>query len=778
MVSGIITDILTQKENDWGRYKIEGADGKEFLAVGVIESASIGMTISIEGYEEVNQYGRQFKVTNVLQADADSLAGVRRFFYDGYVKGIGKTKADALIRAFGKDAIYMFETEEGRKELTTVKGISEKTIERALPSYENAKPYREILLFLNGVGTKHQVEAIYNKYQDKTLKILKKNPYQLQLDIDGFGFKKVDALALSSGIKPDSIFRVMAAIKFILETEEKMHGHCFLEVTEIKTLASELLVPTPKFDDITEKVANNALANYPENKEKLIKAHDPSAETLIILSRTYESRKLMKEVIEEALIKAFKEEYLVNDNGRVYTSKMATVEDAVVKHVLDLKNSNPVRFVEPAVIESAIKRVEERKSKEGGFTFKVTDEQRKAVYMGCMNRISIISGGPGRGKTAIIEIVAEAFLSAGKYNKKDIIMLAPTGRAAQRITESTGYSAMTAHRAIASTKGGEDAPKNKTVVVDESSMVDIYLMKQILDYAKDCNLILVGDVYQIASVGPGKVLKDLIDSGVVPCILLEKGHRNTGSIAKNSAMINSGLSLEHYVYDEHFIYTPATTENILNVMVSDYVQKVKEYGITNVMLCAAMRERGPVAVKTLNKTLQEIFTKGKAEAKFGENGIFREGDRVMQTVNDYNFVKIVDGKQVSGVFNGERGTVVKVLPDADNESYKITVLFDDGSIGGYTKYSVNELTLAYATTLHKCQGSEASCMMMAYTFGDYMLLNRSLFYTGETRAKKEFRFYGEEKYQYGKMQSAFDWAVKKIDDQKRNTGLKDKLLGC
>ena len=194
------------------------------------------------------------------------------------------------------------------------------------------------------------------------------------------------------------------------------------------------------------------------------------------------------------------------------------------------------------------------------------------------------------------------------------------------------------------------------------------------------------------------------------------------------------------------------------------------------MLCAAMKDRGYVAVNKLNKILQDKLTKGNKEAIFG-NRVFRLGDRVMQIKNDYDFIKLDANKnKIYGVFNGERGTIAKIDYDDENRTYKMVVRFDDDTYGGYSKVSVENLTLAYATTLHKCQGSEAKCMMMAYTFGDYMLLNRSLFYTGETRAKKEFRFYGEEKFMHGKNVSAFDIAVGKIDDIKRNTGLKERII--
>lgn len=781
MIVGQIKKILTQKDNDWGRYQIECA-GEDILAVGVIPGVSIGMTVTLEGSEVTNQYGKQFKISSVLATQADDLSGARRFLADGYIKGIGATKAEAILRAFGKDSVDLFDTEEGRKLLTTVKGISHATIIRAMPSYEQNKKYKDIVVFLNGCGTKNQVESIYKKYGSKSIKVLSDNPYRLQMDLTGFGFTKADSIALASGIKTDSIYRIMAGVKYIVEDSSSTSGHCYLPYEEIKAKVVNLLVPAPKCEDITEKVVENALANWPENKEKLIKAHDPMAETINKINQTAETRKLIIKSLPDAVNKAIEEEYLINENGCIYTRQMYETEVAAAKMIVSMCKKDPVRLVTGKTLETAIRSVEERKTallkEEGNDTiFTATEEQIKAASLGVMNRLSIISGGPGRGKTAISEIVALAFLLAGnRYDPEDIIMLAPTGRAAQRITESTGYAAMTIHRAVLSVRNKADLPKGKLVLCDEFSMADIYLLLSVLKYAKDCNLVLVGDVDQIASVGPGKVLRDMIDCGKIPCILLKQGHRNSGTIAKNSELINAGMKINKYSYDEHFKYIPCTVDNIAENMVNDYLKKVNIYGIKNVMLCCAMRERGVVSVNKLNLRLQEIFTKGKEEAVFPDGRKFRVGDRVMQIKNDYGFVVLRNGEMSEGIFNGERGSIIRITYDEDMESYKITVMFDDGSLGGYTKNTIMNLTLAYATTLHKCQGSEAACMMMSYTFGDYILLNRSLFYTGETRAKKEFCFYGEEKYQYGKILSAFDIAVGKTDDAKRYTMLAQRII--
>ena len=790
MLNGTITQILTQKENDWGRYRVNCIDGRKLLCVGVIPEASVGMTVSLDGAEEDNKYGHQFKISSVLTTEADENAGVRRFLTDGYIKGIGSVKAEAIIRMFGRTSVDLFETQEGRKKLSLAKGISDKIIEKAMPSYEENKKFKDIVLFLNGTGTKAQVEKIYENYGDKALSVLKKNPYRLQMDLEGFGFKKADRLALASGMKPDSKERIMAGIKFVIEEAESKNGDCYLTMDEVYGRVAEELVPmiTPSAlknrDDaktLTKTILENATKDWPKSREKFIERHSPSMETVDQLSEVMHSREIINSGIFEALSAAIEEGTLINSDGHIYTKKMFEIEGRTAEMIAKMVQSHPVRFIKKETIEKAIKTVEERKSKEllaqgRPGMFSVTDEQRNAVYVGLMNRISIISGGPGRGKTAISEIIAEGFLMSGRrYDKSDIIMLAPTGRAAQRITESTGYSAMTAHRAVLSAKSSGVYPSGKLILCDETSMVDIYLAEQILYYARNCNLVLVGDVDQIASVGPGRVLSDMIQSKTVPSILLKQGHRNTGSIANNSVLINEGMKIDRYTYDEHFVYVPCTPENIQDMMIKDYVKKVEEYGVRDVLLCSAMRERGLVCVNSLNRRLQQVFTEGRPEATFGEGRVFRIGDRVMQTKNDYNFVKLMGHERIEGVFNGEKGTVVKILPDPENESYKLVIQFDDGSLGGYTKASAPNLVLAYATTLHKCQGSEAACMIMGYTFGDYILMNRSLFYTGETRAKKEFRFYGEEKWKYGKMLSAFDVAVSKTDDSRRHTALSERI---
>ncbi len=793
ILNGEIKKIMFQNEGDWGRFILKDTLGREDLVTGVIPQVFIGMKIKLKTREVNDQYGHQYKIEEIIEAEEDDCAGIKKFLTDGYISGIGYIKAMDIVSKYGKKSLDLFETEEGHKKLLKIKGIGEKTLKKILDSYEENKKYKDIVIFLNGAGTFNEIKKIYKKYDKDATKILFENPYVLQMDLDGFGFAKTDKIALGSGIKYNSLYRIMAGIKYLLD-EARNDGHCYLTRKEIEDNIGRLLCPISKFYDVTDKVAENTLKNWEENKEKLIKNYGPSTETIEALSRINDARKSIVELYEKAIQMALENGDFVEYDNCIYTKKMYETEKTVADMIVKMLYLSPITENSDAVIEKAIATVEKRKNdlyqKENkDKIFEITDEQKQAIRLGINNRISIISGGPGRGKTTISEAIVEAFLLSGNRTKEDVIMLAPTGKAAKRISESTGYKAKTIHRAILQ----KDFPQNTLVIVDECSMIDIKLMKMLLDYAKDCQLVMLGDVYQIASVGPGKVLKDLIDSNTVPCIILKKGHRNSGNIANNAEKINAGIKKKNYIYGNNFVYTPykavgtnekldetileyygnvhKDTKNLVDIIVNDYIKKTNEYGIKNVMLCTAKKESGNTSVKTLNTIIQDRMTKGKPEVRYGSK-LFRVGDRVMQTKNFYDFViKNSDGNLVTGIFNGDVGTVVKIIKD--DEDQKMVVMLDDGSMCGFTTNTVASLELAYAQTVHKCQGSEADCVLMVYTFGDFILLNRSLYYTGETRAKKEFRFYGEERYMHGGWVSAFDIAVNHVDDLKRYTNLKN-----
>ncbi len=700
-----------------------------------------------------------------------------------------------LVDSFGDKVFETIESESGRELICTLKGFGPKLIQNVLPSYEEAKKFKDIYIFLNGVGTKNQINKIYEKYGKDSLNVIKKNPYRLIMDIDGFGFLKIDTLALASGVKPDSMFRMMAAAKHVLE-EAQGDGNCYLPIETLKELAVLKMAPVPTFKDLSSKVADNAVnsADWLKAKEALIKEHNPSYETLSKLADIHGTRKLLAERFPDAVAQAITEKTLYNDDGCIYTPAMYSHETQAANLIKEMCSKKTVRYISKENIDGCIAEMEKAKTEENFRNgkhehFEISPEQRKAVYLGLMNRLSIISGGPGRGKTTIVQAIASTFIKSGRSKSNDdVLVLAPTGRAAQRVTESTGYPASTVHRAIYKVqkradkgvsfipKSEEERPKDILIICDESSMLDIKLAKDLLAYASDCNLIFVGDADQIPSVGPGRVLRDMLAAGTVPGILLKEGHRNSGSIAHNADLINAGQKISHYCYDEHFVYTATNADNMLEDIAKDYLEKIKEYGIENVLLCTPMRDRGSAAVNKLNKYMQEKLTYSNPFVKCSDAKTLHTGDRVMQTRNNYEMIaRDKNGNIKEGIFNGEKGTIIDILNGEDASLAVIKVLFDDGSVAIYESGDFGDIVLAYATTLHKCQGSEAACAMICMSYGDYMLMNKELFYTGVTRAKKECRLYGEEQERYGHMLSAFDMAVKKTDSVQRYTKLAERL---
>lgn len=783
---GKIVKILTQKDDDWGRYRVEDVSGAQKLAVGVIPGAVLDMYVELDGEDKTTKWGEQFQIDDVIDQKVPEGAGVKSFLCN-FVTGIGPVKADRIVDLFGTECLKLFETAAGKKKLIESKCFSPVTIRPAVSSYEKYKEYIPLVLFFGGSATKDQLTKLKNKYGSikNVEKKLNDDPYVICDEVKGFGFLKTDKLVLSRGkTKATSPSRVKSGMTYVLNQAASNDGDCFLYYDELKKRSLELLGRMPKLEDVTPIVAEHAAEIWEDGgKEKLIKNHNPLQETIDKIQETIETRKYLYDCFKEVFDEAIAEGRLINENGEIYTKAMRNNEEAVAANFGTMAEEAPTFAISRAKIDKAIAEVEKEKSEGEPEPFYFEEEQKQAVYNGLTHRISIMTGGPGTGKTTTIETIVRGFLLAGGKHSQ-VIMLAPTGRAAQRIKEQTGYEASTIHRQIYQYIDGEqilreETPSGCLFICDEFSMVDIRLARDLSRYVRDSNLVIVGDVDQIASVGPGKVLKDLISSEVIPTSFLKLGHRNVGSIAKNAHMINTGMFIKDYIYDEHFHYKGTKNKEDLPIMViNDYIRNVNKYGIREVMLATAMKDRGPCCVNKLNKELQSIFT-GKNDRVVISGRTYALGDRVMQIKNDYKFVRVPAGdnkKPITGVFNGEKGIVVKVI-HKDRTPFsedRLIVKFDDGTFGGYSKDNIKNLVLAYATTVHKCQGSEAKCMMMTYSFSDYMLLKRSLFYTGETRAKEEFYFYGEEK-PWGEHGSAFDVAVQKLEDKERNTGLKRRL---
>ena len=779
IITGTVTDIGVYKDDDWAVFTLEDKVGREYQCTGTIPGMSVNTKLTFEGEETMSRYGCQIKVTDILSEENDGLAGMRALL--SMMKGIGPSTAANITDAFGDKSLDIIK-EGNTLLLSGVKGMGRKRADTAIRSYrakkESVSRVERLTLFLNGSATENQIRLIIDSFKDDSIRKIKKNPYCLT-EIKGFGFRKADYIALhaDTGIRQDSVKRITAGISHVISEAADRDGDCYLMRDDIRERTAAMLVPAPRHKGIKASDAEAALTDWDKAREKFIEKNDPPAEVLSAFDIAAENRDSINRCLTDALDRGISEGTLIDVSGRIYTKEMYDTERGVADMLLGMAGSAPVKTVSPGRIKDAVNTVTEQKNRglpDGAARFEITEEQMDAVMLGLNHRLSVISGGPGRGKTAITAIISRAF------GPEDVIMVAPTGRAAQRMKESTGHPARTIHAQVLAAKSGKEPyPRKKLIICDETSMVDIGLMRMLLVYAKDCSLILIGDADQLPSVGPGKALRDIIASGAIPCALLRKGHRNMGSIAKNAELINKGLGPGEYKYDPHFAYMKMRRDDIPDAAVKEYAKAADKYGIREVLLCTPMKWM----VDRLNQGLQAVRTSGSDSIRDDFGHEYRVGDRVMHTKNNYEFTRITMRKgggydYSMGVMNGERGTAVKVIRHYGEED-KLEVQFDDGTFGIYSKATMSaQLTLAYATTVHKCQGSEAQCVIMPIFNSDYVLMNRSLLYTAETRAKDRFLVIGEVKDEDGKHKEILALAAGKADDRKRNTSLKEFLDGA
>lgn len=746
-MKSIIKAIYTQDENGKGLYAVE-TFGEVSSIEATIPCAYVGMEIIIN-----DENGK------VIVTPTGKNQGLSNFLIDN-ISGIGPAKTqhvslDLYNAILNENVIYVCGT----------LGVKEDKAKEIIAFAKGNRTILELYIITNGVCSKNKIHKIYETYGNRSCNLLRNNPYKLT-EMCGIGFLEADKIACSTGIAKDSFIRISSAINYILFTAAFSNGHCYLTKEQLKEELINLLVDIPKSaGKAKEKACLNAIFDWENKKEKFIKTYKPMDEEIIYMDCAVSQINALEKNINGGIEYAIHNYQCVREDNRLYVPAIYKAEVSSSNTVLKMiQNSKDYVFSDDE-IKKALKEVENRKTEElranGKGAFCATEEQLEAVYLAVQNRFSIISGGPGRGKTAIAEIIAQIYKN--KYGNDAVLMMAPTGRAAQRITESTGYKATTIHYAITQPK-----TNNKLIIADESSMIDILLFSKFMEWAEQNSILLLGDVNQIASVGPGQVLRDLINCGNIPYIKLNKGHRNSGSIANNSDLINAGKPIYSYEFDNAFMYKPASRESISNTFLDYFDDAVKEFGIKNVMAITPSK-RGVLSVETLNKVIQKHYSDKNVSLQVSPDVIFHLGDRVMQTKNNRDFpLMLPDRTKGYGIFNGERGTIIKIEKDKG-----LFVQFDDGKIGAYKKETARELTLSYVMTIHKCQGSESPCVLMGMTFQDAFLINRNLFYTGETRAKKKIILIGEQKKSKrgNYMQSAFDLAVYKTNDKERQTTL-------
>lgn len=705
---------------------VNGED--EITCVGIFSTIAEGENIEATGdYTDHPTYGTQFKVVSFEEKAPEDQEAIERYLGSGAIKGIGLAMAARIVRRFKEDTFRIIEEEPER--LVEVKGISERKAMEIASQVNEKRDLRQAMIFLQQFGiTMNLAVKIYNKYGQEVYGILKENPYRLADDIDGVGFRTADDIAAKAGIRTDSDFRVRSGILYTL-LQASGEGHTFLPQEELTAKTSELLGIDK---EIIEK-------NY----------MDLSIDRKIIMKQS-------------------------GDQVQIYSSSFYYMEANTATMLRELDITYDVADAE---IEQRIHNIEKQTG------MQLDEHQVQAVKEAVRNGLLIITGGPGTGKTTTINTIIRYFEIEGM----DIFLAAPTGRAAKRMSETTGFEARTIHRMLELNGGMEGSAgfeRNETnpletdvVIIDEMSMVDITLMNSLLKaIAPGTRLILVGDINQLPSVGPGSVLKDIIQSEAFNVVMLTKIFRqaSTSDIIVNAHKINRGeeVSLDNKSMDFFFLkrYEADIIINVVLQLVKQKLPKFVDATPYDIQVLTPMR-KGLLGVERLNGILQQYLNppdKSKREKEHGDM-VFREGDKVMQTKNNYQLeweIRTKFGLTVDkgmGIFNGDMGIIIEINDFAET----MTVEFDEGRKVEYSYKLLDELELAYAITIHKSQGSEYPAVVIPLLNGPSMLMNRNLLYTAVTRARKCVTLVGND--------ATFNQMIQNTSQQKRYSGLCDRI---
>ena len=705
---------------------VSGED--EITCVGIFSAIAEGENIEAQGeYTEHPTYGQQFKVTSFEEKAPEDEEAIERYLGSGAIKGIGLAMAARIVRRFKEDTFRIIEEEPER--LAEIKGISNRKAMEIASQVNEKRDLRQAMIFLQQYGiTMNLAVKVYQAYGQDVYGIIRENPYRLADDIDGVGFRTADEIAARVGIRMDSDFRVRSGILYTL-LQASGEGHTYLPETELTPRASKLL---------------NVTAEQVEKQYM-----DLAIERKIILKQ-------------------------MEDQTQIYAASFYYME---ANTATMLKRLNVSYDVSDAEIEQQIRGIE----KKSGMT--LDEHQVTAVKEAVRNGLLVITGGPGTGKTTTINTIIRYFELEGL----EIFLAAPTGRAAKRMSETTGFEARTVHRMLelnggAEGSGGFERDESNpleadVIIVDEMSMVDISLMNSLLKaILPGTRLILVGDVNQLPSVGAGSVLKDIIDSKMFPTVMLTKIFRqaSTSDIIVNAHKINRGekVSLDNKSMDFFFLKR-YEADKIINVTLQLIKQKLPKFvGASeyDIQVLTPMR-KGLLGVERLNTILQMYLNPPSDRKKEKEHGaiVFREGDKVMQIKNNYQLEWEIRSKyglcidKGTGVFNGDTGIIEEINDFAET----ITVNFDEGRMVEYSYKLLDELELAYAVTIHKSQGSEYPAVVIPLLGGPMMLMNRNLLYTAVTRARKCVTLVGNE--------VTFQQMIQNTSQQKRYSGLCDRL---
>ena len=713
-IEGYVDHIIFQNRDNGYTVACLVSEGEEITCVGTFRFLNEGETIRAKGvYTRHPSYGKQFSVSSYESVIPQDSLAMERYLGSGAIKGIGAALAARIVRKFGDDTLRIIEEEPER--LAEVKGISERKAREIAEQVEEKADLRRAMMFLQQYGiTQNLGMKIYRQYGQEMYGILKENPYKMAEDIHGVGFKIADEIAARIGIHTDSDYRIRSGILYIL-LQASGEGHVYLPKEVLLGRAKELL-------GVEQEYMEKHLT-------------DLSIDRKIVI------REICREGKPAELA--------------VYASSYYQIELHVAQmlHTLNLQDT-----VQEDILDEKIQRIQR------AARIELDEKQQEAVREAVKNGLLVVTGGPGTGKTTTINAIIRYF----EMEELDICLAAPTGRAAKRMTEATGYEAKTIHRLLELSGGPEQAQESirfernaqnpleaDVIIIDEMSMVDIFLMHALLSaIVSGTRLILVGDVNQLPSVGPGSVLKDIISSGQFPVVELVKIFRQASQsdIVVNAHKINQGIPviLDNKSRDFFFLkrYDANVIISIVITLIQKKLPKYVEASPYEIQVLTPMK-KGLLGVERLNVILQQYLNPPEAEKKEKEHGqgLFREGDKVMQIKNNYQLEWEIRGnygipvEKGVGVFNGDTGIIREINLFAET----VTVEFEEKRFVEYSFKQLEELELAYAITIHKAQGSEYPAVVIPLLQGPKMLMNRNLLYTAVTRARKCVTLVGDER---------------------------------
>ena len=761
-IKGVVESIIFYSDKTgYGVFTLatSDADAEEIKCAGSARGISAGEYLELSGaFKEHPVHGPQFEFKTLKVVPPDGLIAIERYLASGAIKGIGAALALRITKKFGDDTIRIMEEEPER--LAQVRGISERMAREIGVQVYEKRDFRNALMFLQEYGITNNLAAkIYDYYKDELYRIIKENPYKVAFDIRGIGFKTMDEIALKNGVAHNCEERMAGGIIYCLQLAMS-EGHTYLPEPVLFEKTAELL--QIKTDELPVALDNLHVARkviIRKDRAEYEKGSDKSGKTDAEPSNNEEFRKVFLSYNFFAEFNAAKRLRELNDS--VDFRKMKSVS----KEELD----NQIRVI----------------SAQHGFT--LDEMQRKAVQLSIQNGIFILTGGPGTGKTTTICAMISYFYENGL----EVSLAAPTGRAAKRMEEATGYCAKTIHRLLevnGAMEGGSDLGsflrnssnplESDVIIVDEMSMVDIHLFNALLDAIPNgARLILSGDSYQLPSVGPGNVLKDLLRCGYIESVALDRIYRQSdgSDIANYAALIKNGTVPPFENKSRDFFFLKRTDKMQLYrdcvVLIRDQLPRNFNLASKDIQVLSP-RKKGDYGVMVFNRLFQEQLNPAsdtKGELLRGDC-LFRLGDKVMQIKNNYETEWVIRGingiavERGKGVFNGDTGIIKEIFP----VSKHMIVMFDDNKEVDYAYTQLEELELAYAITIHKSQGSEYPVVLLPIMDGPEMLMNRNLIYTAITRARHCLIILGS--------REMVEKMISNNGEQKRFTDFSNRLL--